>query len=180
MSTQLPKKNLYFFFIILLFVCFFLILLSTIDFSNYSWRFISSSCVLGSIKPNIRDDYKTTRVLPSSFVTMSFVPSGVPQEGFSAVLQGKHWLLLSHWRHLHWMTPLRHPRDVLNTHSVLVRWVIHHELIYICWSACMVHFFSSLHPATQWTFPSFGRSQYKYLHEWKSSHEMFYTVREKM
>ena len=52
----------------------------------------------------------------------------VPQEGIPAVLQGAHWLLLSHWRHLHWITPLPHPHYVLNTHYVHVSLVLHSKL----------------------------------------------------
>ena len=46
--------------------------------------------------------------------------SGVPQESIPAVLQGKHWLLVPHWRHLHWITCVLHPHFVLNTHYVIV------------------------------------------------------------
>lgn len=99
---------------------------------------------------NHPSNMSSIRVVDDQTTSVIYYVSGVPQEGIPAVLQGTHWLLLSHWRHLHWIMPLLCPGHVLNIHSVLIRLVLHIEMgaRYTFVGACMVDFISLLNPDT--------------------------------
>ncbi len=101
-----------------------------------------------------------------SFTLIPF--SGVPQEGVPAVLHGAHWLLLSHWRHLHWITRLLHPHDVPNAEQPALTPQSGSQ-IYCCQSTCMVDFFSWLYPVMQRAFPSSvdGWDHMRRLKQWE-------------